>query len=237
MFQNPSSAPSSTPPSDSSSPSTRNIGLPSQPSSSHQGQSTHATPSQLSQSYTPFVPRQQPNNASNGPPRSPQYPRQLPNGNGARPQGGQNGAPSAGLSSPRLGPHPHNGQPSPMAPQMQPQMHQMGMAWPAYYVSEIFLSMCPPLFWYIVFFVGSPLPWPTLYVLPSLVSPSYAYATFSCSPSTSSPWSTYSYARWHAHVAKKCPFITPRARNTYYVPCFTQSCSPSTSSARPFTYS
>ncbi|KAF9560955.1 hypothetical protein CPC08DRAFT_455778 [Agrocybe pediades] len=134
MFQ---STPSSTPPSESSSsPLTRNVGLPSQQpssSSSHQSSSTHATPSHLTQSYTPFVPGQRQNNASNGPPRSPQFSRQLANGNGARPQGGQNGAPSAGLSSPRLGPHPHNGQPAPMPQQMQPAMHQMGMPWSPYY--------------------------------------------------------------------------------------------------------
>ena len=143
MFQNPSSAPSSNPPSDSSSPSMRNVNLPSQPSSSHQSQSSHPPPSQLgAHSYTPFVPsnsmRPPQNNGPNGgPPRSPQYTRQMANGIGPRSQGGQNGGPSAGLSSPRLGP-PHNGQPSPMPPpQMQPQMHQhMGMPWGNYYVSK-----------------------------------------------------------------------------------------------------
>ncbi|KAF8967966.1 hypothetical protein BDZ97DRAFT_484089 [Flammula alnicola] len=144
MFQNPSSAPSSGPSSDTPSPSMRNVPLPSQQSSSHQGQSTHPPSSQLgAHSYTPFVPsgsiRPPQNSGPNGgAPRSPQYPRQMPNGTGPRSQGGQNGGPPAGLSSPRLAPHPHNGQPSPMAPQMQPQMqpqmHQhMGMPWTGYY--------------------------------------------------------------------------------------------------------
>ncbi|KAF8911486.1 hypothetical protein CPB84DRAFT_1722762 [Gymnopilus junonius] len=144
MFQNPSSAPSSNPPSESSSsPAMRSANLPSQSSSSHTGPS-HPQTSQLgAHSFTPFVPRDNmrpPQNSgpNGGPPRSPQFSRQMPNGTGPRSQPGQNGVPSAGLSSPRLGPHPHNGQPSPMAPpqmqpQMQPPMHQMGIPWGGYY--------------------------------------------------------------------------------------------------------
>ena len=58
MFQSPSSAPSSNPPSDTSSPSMRNVGLPTQQQQPHQGQSTHTppNPSQLAHSYAPFVP-------------------------------------------------------------------------------------------------------------------------------------------------------------------------------------
>lgn len=156
MFQNPPSAPSSHPPSDTSSPATRSSNLPSQqqPSQHQQGQS-QPPPSQSSQmssmNFTPFVPgnmrAQQQNSGPGGSgpvPRSPVYTRQLPNGNGARPQNGPNGGPSqvpAGLSSPRLGPHPHSGQPSgmpPPPPQMQPQMQpQMAVpGWPGYYVSN-----------------------------------------------------------------------------------------------------
>ena len=146
MFQNPSSAPSSNPPSDTSSPSMRNVSLPTQQQQPHQGQSSHppTNPSQLgAHSFMPFVPNNamrppQNNGPNGGPPRSPQYPRQMSNGNGPRSQGGQNGGPPAGLSSPRLAPHPHNAQastmppppPPPMQPQMQPQMQHM---W--YYVS------------------------------------------------------------------------------------------------------
>ncbi|KAH9485515.1 Eukaryotic translation initiation factor 4 gamma [Psilocybe cubensis] len=137
MFQNPTSAPASNPPPDTSSPSQRNVNLPVQQSPLHQSQSVHTplTP----HSFSTFVPRLPQNTGPNGgPPRSPQYPRQLPNGNGPRPQGGQNGGPSTGMPSPRLGPHPHNGQPSQMAPapQMQPQMPAqmpMGMPWGGYY--------------------------------------------------------------------------------------------------------
>ncbi|TFK44920.1 hypothetical protein BDQ12DRAFT_708734 [Crucibulum laeve] len=140
LFQNPTSAPSSQPPSDTSSPSMRSSNLPSQSQSSQQGQSAPppSQPSQLgSHSYTNFVPRAQQQNAGpgGGVPRSPVYPRAMTNGNGPRSQGGPNGAPSAGLSSPRLGPHPHNAQPSGLPPppqmQMQPQMPQQ--MWPGYY--------------------------------------------------------------------------------------------------------
>lgn len=142
MFQNPTSAPPTH--SETPSPSMRSTALPSQASSSHQSAPQHPPTSQLgSHSYTPFVPAgsrsSQSNGPNNGPPRSPQYSRQMPNGNGPR-QGGPNGG-HAGLSSPRLGPHPHPAQPSqmgpppPMQPQMQPHMAQhMPMAWSGYYV-------------------------------------------------------------------------------------------------------
>ncbi|KAJ3505971.1 hypothetical protein NLJ89_g7128 [Agrocybe chaxingu] len=142
MFQNPSSAPSSNPPSDTSSPSMRNTNLPSQQASS----SSHPPPSQLgSHSFTPFVPsgqmRPQQHGGPNGaPPRSPSYPRQMPNGAGPRPQTGQTSGPPAGLSSPRLGPHPQPSSmqpPTQMQPHMQPQMHPpMGMPWPGYYYPD-----------------------------------------------------------------------------------------------------
>ncbi|KAF9485987.1 hypothetical protein BDN70DRAFT_870471 [Pholiota conissans] len=142
MFQIPSTAAPTNQPSETSSPSMRNSPLPSQASSSHPQQS-HPPTSQLAHNFTTFVPggsmRQPQNNGPNGgPPRSPQYSRQMPNGSGPR-QGGQNGGP-AGLSSPRLAPHPHPPQPSPMGPpppmqpQMQSPMHQhMPMAWGGYY--------------------------------------------------------------------------------------------------------
>ena len=145
MFQSPSSAPTSNPPSDTSSPSMRNVGLPTPQQQPHQGQSSHTppNPSQLVHSFTPFVPGNtmrppQSNGPNGGPPRSPQYPRQMSNGNGPRSQGGQNGGPPAGLSSPRLSSHPHNSQtstmPPPPPPQLQPQMQpQMQHMW--YYVS------------------------------------------------------------------------------------------------------
>ena len=142
MFQNPSSAPSSDPPSDTTSPSMRNVSLPTQQQQPHQGQSPPDPSPQLAQSFTPFVPSNtmrppQSNDPNGGPPRSPQYPRQMSNGNGTRSQDGQNGGPPAGLSSPRLA--SHNSQTStmpqpPPSPQMQPQTQpQMQPMW--YYVS------------------------------------------------------------------------------------------------------
>ena len=143
MFQNSLSALSSNPPSDTSSPSMRNVGLPTQQQQPHQGQSSHTppNPSQLAHSFTPFVPNTmrppQSNGPNGGPPRSPQYPRQTSNDNGTRSQDGQNGGPPAGLSSPRLA--SHNSQTStmpqpPPSPQMQLQTQsQMQPMW--YYVS------------------------------------------------------------------------------------------------------
>ena len=146
MFQSPSSAPSSNPPSDTSSPSFWNVSLPTHQQQPHQGQSSHTppNPSQLAHSVTPFVSSntmrpQRSNGPNGGPPQSPQYLWANVNGNGPRSQGSQNGGPPAGLSSPCLASHPHNSQTSRMAPlpppqmqpQMQPQMHQP--MW--YYVS------------------------------------------------------------------------------------------------------
>lgn len=145
LFQSPSSAPSSQPASDTSSPSLRSSGLPSsQPSTSSQPSQSSAPsqPSQLgSHPFTPY--RHPPSGAGSGAPRSPAYPsRQAANGSGHRSQGGPNGAPSqinTGMPSPRLGPMPHNGQSSsmPPPPQMQPPMgQQMPVAWSGYYVSQ-----------------------------------------------------------------------------------------------------
>ncbi|KIJ95466.1 hypothetical protein K443DRAFT_11381, partial [Laccaria amethystina LaAM-08-1] len=105
MFQNPSSAPSN------SSPSMRSTSLPSQ-QPLQQGQSAPTQQSQLgSHRYAVFVPRPQQNSGpGGGPPRSPVYSRQTPNGSGPRSQGGH---------------HSHNGQPSgmtPSPPQIQPQV-------------------------------------------------------------------------------------------------------------------
>ncbi|KAF8891812.1 hypothetical protein BD779DRAFT_1670764 [Infundibulicybe gibba] len=139
LFQNPTSAPPSHPPSDTSSPATRTSNLPSQSQSSFQQQGqAPPTPSQPSFGSTaaPFIPnamRSQQNSGPGGPgpgPRSPSYPRSMQNGNGHRPQGGPNGGPSqhsAGLSSPRLPPPSvqQSGMPPPPS-QMQPQMPPWG---------------------------------------------------------------------------------------------------------------
>ncbi|KAK0226366.1 hypothetical protein IW262DRAFT_1361563 [Armillaria fumosa] len=132
LFQNPSSAPPSQASSDTSSPNIRPSNLPpsSQPPS---------IPSSSHPPYPSFVPQngmrpQQSNAGPNGGaagsgPRSPQYQRQVPNGNAPRiPSGpGGPGAPqmSAGLSSPRMTPHPP---PANMPPPMQTQM-----SWPPNY--------------------------------------------------------------------------------------------------------
>ncbi|KAK0195854.1 hypothetical protein F5146DRAFT_1027372 [Armillaria mellea] len=132
LFQNPSSAPPSQASSDTSSPNIRPSNLPpsSQPPS---------IPSSSHPPYSPFVPQngmrpQQSNAGPNGGatgsgPRSPQYQRQVPNGNAPRiPSGpGGPGGPqmSAGLSSPRMTPHPP---PTNMPPPMQTQM-----SWPPNY--------------------------------------------------------------------------------------------------------
>ena len=145
MFQSPSLAPSSNPPTDTSSPSMRSVGLLTQQQQPHQEQSSHTPPNSLqpAQSFTTFVPSNtmrssQSNGPNGGPPRSAQYIRQMSNGNGPRSQGSQDGGPSAGLTSPRLESHPHNPQTSailpPSPPQMQPQIQpQIQPMW--YYVS------------------------------------------------------------------------------------------------------
>ncbi|SJK97982.1 uncharacterized protein ARMOST_01238 [Armillaria ostoyae] len=136
LFSNPSSAPPFQASSDTSSPNIRSSNLlpssqpPSIPSSSHPP-------------YPSFVPQngmrpQQPNAGPNGGatgsgPRSPQYQRQVPNGNVPRiPSGpGGPGAPqmSVGLGSPRMTPHPPPANmPSPMQTQMSwpPNYYYMG---------------------------------------------------------------------------------------------------------------
>ena len=117
MFQSPSSAPSSNFPSDTLSPSMRNVGLPTQEhQQSHQGQFSHTppNPSQFAHSFTPFVANNtmrplESDGPNDGSPRSPQYPPwQF-----------------------HLASHLHSPQTStiPPPPQMQPQMQ------PWYYVS------------------------------------------------------------------------------------------------------
>ncbi|KAI0795099.1 hypothetical protein C8Q75DRAFT_748900 [Abortiporus biennis] len=146
LFQNPSSGPSpstsSQAPSDVSSPSTRSAPLPSHSQSSHhphgQPGQHHQQPTQFgSHPYSTFVPgnlRPQQNGANgtpSGPPRSPSFPRQVPNGTQSAVNGRPTGAPGApaapmtGMSSPRMGP-PMGGQPTGMPPG-QP----VPVAWPA----------------------------------------------------------------------------------------------------------
>ena len=120
MFQSPLSAPSSISPSDMLSSLMQKVGLPTQQQQQpYQGQSSHTPPdpSQLAHSFTPFVPNNtmrppQTNGPNGGPPQSPQYPRQMSNGNVLHSQDSQNGGPPAGLSSPRLASHCHNSQSS-----------------------------------------------------------------------------------------------------------------------------
>jgi translation initiation factor 4G len=79
------------------------------------------------------------NDPNDGPPRSPQYSRQMPNGNGPR---SQDGGPPAGLSSLRLGP-PHNNQGSMMPPpqsQIQPMWYYV--SWNLFII-VIFPILCP----------------------------------------------------------------------------------------------
>ncbi|KIP11352.1 hypothetical protein PHLGIDRAFT_114747 [Phlebiopsis gigantea 11061_1 CR5-6] len=138
----PSSSSSSQPPSESvSSPSTRPAPLPQHPSPQASSSHTPQASQYNSHSFQTFVPsgglRPSPNGTNaNGPPRSPVYPRQTPNGTAppsgvnGRPQGGPGSSPapptpmSAGMPSPRMGP-PHTGQPPAMQPGPVP--------WNAYY--------------------------------------------------------------------------------------------------------
>ncbi|OSX61566.1 hypothetical protein POSPLADRAFT_1170204 [Postia placenta MAD-698-R-SB12] len=141
LFQAPSAPePSSEPPAISS-PSTRSSQLPqSSP------QTSHAQPSPMGHAYQTFVPgglRPSQNGAQpGGPPRSPVYPRQIPNGqvNGAngRPNGAQMpqtsgpGPMPTAMPSPRMG-HPHGGQPAGL-PHVPPPVPVPG--WPGYYARE-----------------------------------------------------------------------------------------------------
>ncbi|CCM03917.1 uncharacterized protein FIBRA_06068 [Fibroporia radiculosa] len=152
LFQVPSSAPvpTSAASQSSASPSSRTSSLPqSSP------QISHSQPSQLGAHSYPFVPSGGPRPPQNGsqptsgapPPRSPVFPRQMPNGqvNGVngRP-GGAPGGPGAGpgaipagMSSPRMGP-PHLGQPTGMPPQVPVP------GWPGYYYPPQYPGMPPP---------------------------------------------------------------------------------------------
>ncbi|KAI0767077.1 hypothetical protein C8Q74DRAFT_1354942 [Fomes fomentarius] len=136
LFQNKSSDAPSTSIQSSASPSTRPTPLP-QSSLTPPGQHPHqSSPSPMGAPYSNFRPGQQ--NGLPGPspgvPRSPSFPRQVPNGNvNGRSQAPPGGPPSAtippAMSSPRLGP-PHAGQPQgvppgPPVPVPQP--------WGAYY--------------------------------------------------------------------------------------------------------
>ena len=121
MFQSPSSAPSSNPPSDTSSTSMRNVSLPTelQQQQPRQGQSSHTPPkpSQLTHSFLPFVPSntmrpQQTNDPNGDPPRSPQYP------------------------PPRSPQYPWQKMPPSPPPQMHPRMQQRPMS---YYVSRKYI--------------------------------------------------------------------------------------------------
>ncbi|TFY50116.1 hypothetical protein EVG20_g11711, partial [Dentipellis fragilis] len=143
MFQGPSVQ---APPSDTASPSTRTSSLP-QPPHSASGQSSYGAP--------PFTPRGQGQNGNV--PRSPSFPRAMANGTsggvnvGSRPSagpGGPNGSMPAGMSSPRLAPHPHPntaGMPPPPTPQM----------WPPYYGYQPYMTggmppeqyMAPQQYW------------------------------------------------------------------------------------------
>lgn len=136
LFQNPQTTTTSSV--DTSSPVTRNTGLPQSSSSHH----PHPPPQMGHHPYSSFPPnsiRPGQHSGSNGTPRSPSFSRAMPNGAVSRPPGGQSGGPpSAGLPSPRLGPHSQGGLPPPAQMSMTPTMPM----WPsAYYVSAfLFLS-------------------------------------------------------------------------------------------------
>ncbi|KAI5116077.1 hypothetical protein M0805_003834 [Coniferiporia weirii] len=111
----------------------------------------HAHPHQPPQQQypPPFVPTAMRNQNVGGGPRSPSFPRQMPNGAAGRPPvaNGPPGANGSNMPSPRLGPpshqlHPHNQhQPAPV-PGMQPQMQPV--AWGGgYYYS--YLPGMPPV--------------------------------------------------------------------------------------------
>ncbi|KAI0368980.1 hypothetical protein BV20DRAFT_997562 [Pilatotrama ljubarskyi] len=121
LFQKPSqdgpSAPSSA--ADVTSPANRSASL---PQSSLGPQGSHpphqSPPSQMGAPYTNFRPQQNGSVANSGVPRSPSFPRQMPNGsvNGRPPStpGGPPPAPmQAAMPSPRMAP-PHGGQPPPV---------------------------------------------------------------------------------------------------------------------------
>ncbi|KAI0696675.1 hypothetical protein C8T65DRAFT_583280 [Cerioporus squamosus] len=124
LFQSKSSDGPSSSTNTSASPSTRSAPLPQSSLSAQGGQHPHqASPSQMGAPYNNFRPPQpngMPAPSPGGPPRSPSFPRQVPNGNvNGRPPAPP-GPPSAGLPqampSPRLGPPPHGGQPPQAVP-------------------------------------------------------------------------------------------------------------------------
>ncbi|KAG1856929.1 hypothetical protein C8R48DRAFT_755948 [Suillus tomentosus] len=150
LFQNPSSS-SSQPSSDTSSPSTRPSNLPShhQPSSSSSQQPQPQQPSQLgAHSYSQFVPNNmRPPQQPSGTPRSPAFPRAVPNVQGQSRQGAGPGGPGGPPipASPRMAPHPHQAPPGGIAQQvpMQP------MSWPGYYYMDPYQPQ-PPWGYYAV---------------------------------------------------------------------------------------
>ncbi|RPD57735.1 hypothetical protein L227DRAFT_551661 [Lentinus tigrinus ALCF2SS1-6] len=128
LFQNKSTDGPSSSTTTPASPSTRPAPLPQSSLSAQGGQHHHqASPSQMGAPYSNFRPPQpngMPVPSPGGPPRSPSFPRQVPNGNvNGRPPAPP-GPPSAGLPqampSPRLGPPPHGGQPPQAVPQGAP---------------------------------------------------------------------------------------------------------------------
>ncbi|TBU40170.1 hypothetical protein BD309DRAFT_1003254 [Dichomitus squalens] len=137
LFQNKTSDAASTSSAVSASPSHRTTSLP-QSSLSPQGQPPHQSPpSQMGAPYSNFRPQQ--NGvpiASPGVPRSPSFPRQMPNGNvNGRPPAPPGGPPSGtmptAMPSPRMGP-PHGGQPQPV-PHAQPGAPVPVPQWGYYY--------------------------------------------------------------------------------------------------------
>ncbi|KAI0776258.1 hypothetical protein BD413DRAFT_470231 [Trametes elegans] len=120
LFQKPSQeGPSSSSAPDVASPSNRSAPLP-QSSLGPQGQhpSHQSPPSQMGAPYSNFRPQQNGAGPNSGVPRSPSFPRQMPNGNvNGRPPSTPGGPPPnampQAMPSPRMGP-PHGGQPPPM---------------------------------------------------------------------------------------------------------------------------
>ncbi|KAG1778191.1 hypothetical protein EV702DRAFT_193033 [Suillus placidus] len=147
LFQNPLSS-SPQPSSDTSSPSTRPSNLPShhQPSSSSSQQPQQ--PSQLgTHSYSQFVPNtMRPPQQPSGTPRSPGFPRAVPNVQGQSRQGAAPGGPGGPPipASPRMAPHPHQAPPGGIAPQvpMQP------MSWGGYYYMDPYQPQPPWGYYY-----------------------------------------------------------------------------------------
>ncbi|KAG1739092.1 uncharacterized protein EDB91DRAFT_390670 [Suillus paluster] len=136
LFRNPSS--SSQPPSDMASPSTRHSNLPPH----HQSSSSSQPPPQPSQlgahSFTPFVPGMRQSQQPAGTPRSPAFPRAVPNMQAqSRPGPGPGGPGGPNIpASPRMAPHPHQAPPGGVAP-IQP------MQWGGYYYMDPYQQQPP----------------------------------------------------------------------------------------------